>query len=259
MARLNLLAISVVVSVASSSARADDPSDSRLRFLASRLDVPLELEKGDSQLPLLLESIAAMASPAQSDKNPKMQVQILVAEDQFARMNGGFDPEKTTIKLRNNVDHFPLRTVLDTICCDLDAGYLVRRDFIEIVPIETLRKELNYPDGPNSDLRNLVVRFYDDVPLQAAFNDLAKKYNQNIALSPLVQKELEQKINARLLNVPFDVAVATLADMAELKLVRKANVTLVTTKEQAANLNAEYAKKHKFEREIPVAPKFMGL
>jgi hypothetical protein len=258
-----VLAILAFVGAISTTARADDSSEQRLRFVASRLDVKLELEKGDSQLPLLLETIAAIASSTQDDKkqDAKKQLKILINDDQFSKLGpskDAFDSEKTSIKFRDKVERFPLSTVLDAICAQIDAGYIVRSEFIEIVPMWILRKELNHPHGPDSDLRNLVIRFYDNVPLQTAFNDLAEKYNRNVILSPLAQKEMEQKVTARLINVPFDAAVETLADMADLKLVRKSNVTLVTTKEQATVLNAEYEKRHKAERERP-APGFFPL
>jgi hypothetical protein len=43
-------------------------------------------------------------------------------------------------------------------------------------------------------------------------------------------------------NIPVDAAVEVLADMAGLKVVRRANAYLVTTKEQAAEIEAEQKK-----------------
>jgi hypothetical protein len=51
-----------------------------------------------------------------------------------------------------------------------------------------------------------------------------------------------------LINVPSETAVQTLADMADLKLVRRPNVLFVTTKEQAAALNSENEKRANMER-----------
>jgi hypothetical protein len=45
------------------------------------------------------------------------------------------------------------------------------------------------------------------------------------------------------LNVPLDTAIELLADMVELKLVRKANVLYVTTPERAEPLLAEEEKR----------------
>ena len=245
-----------------SPVNAEETPDQRLRYVASRLDARIdELDKGDRQLPLLLEQLAVMAAeaPKQKEKDSS-KFKFHMDEKLFAKTNEAnagtfFDLDKVSIKIRNRHVAVPLSTILDTICTQIDAGYVVRNDCIEIVPIQVLRKELNHPNGPDSDLRNLVVRFYDNVPLQTAMNDLAERYNRNVILSPLAQKELDQKITARLLNVPFDVAVEALADLADLKLVRKANVTLVTTREQAAALNAEYEKRHKAERERPTSPR----
>ena len=72
---------------------------------------------------------------------------------------------------------------------------------------------------------------------------------RTVLRSPSAEKELEKVVTARLLNVPFEIAVETLADLADLKAVRKANVLLVTTKKQATALNAEHEKRLKTERE----------
>jgi hypothetical protein len=249
--RSSLFCASILVLVASGNVRADDRSVERLRFLASRLNEPLaEIEKGEVGLMLLLQTIEALASPAEAEQDPaKKRVQIVLS-DAFNRLDDGpLDPERKQIRIPTRLVGVSSGAHLRLICEQLDAGYVVRPDYIEIVPIEALRKELNYPNGRADDLRSLVIGFYDKVPLHTALKDLGERYSRTVVLSPLAEKELEKPISARLLNVPFETAVETLVDMADLKLVRKANVFFVTTKEQATTLNAEYEKRMKAERD----------
>jgi hypothetical protein len=243
---------------------AEDRADKGVRYIASRLDAPvIELDKGDSQLPLLLETIATIVTEPGADKHPEKKIHIIINEDEFKRVTGGmFDSEKVAIKIRSKLDGMPLSAVLEIICGQIDGGYMVRNDFIEILPVQSLQAELHYPRGVDfdlriidRDLRNLVVRFFDNVPLSSAFNLLAEKYNRTILLSPKAQTALEQKVNLRLVNVPFDIAVETLADVAGLKVVRKSNVFVVTTKEQAATIGEEPEKQPKSESPRKDSPK----
>jgi hypothetical protein len=211
----------------------------RTEYLAGCLDNPVaEIDKGEVALPFLLDTVSSLASPPGFDKNPSLKATILIDVEFFKREKGDFDPERVQIKFQNKLVGVSLRTVLQLICEQNDAGFVVRKDFIEILPAETLRKELNYPQGTVRDFCSLVVCNCEKIPLEKALNDLAKLHNRTVVLSPQAEKELSQPISARLINVPFDVAVESLADMAGLKLVRKSNVLLVTTKKQAAELKA---------------------
>ncbi len=250
MSRLSLCCACVLFVITGGNVRADEKSEQRVRFLASSLNVQIaELEKGEVGLALLLDTINAMASPPGGEKDPDKRVPIVLS-GAFNRIDdGSFDAERKQIKIPNKLVNNRLATVLGLICEQLDAGYVVRADYIEIVPVRTLRQELNYPNGLADELRSLAIGFYDKVPLHAALKDLGDRYNRNVVLSPLAEKELEKAISARLLNVPFDTAVETLADMVDLKVVRKANVLFITTKEQAGTLIAEHEKRMKAERE----------
>jgi hypothetical protein len=222
--------------------------DKRTRYVAEMLVTPIkELDKGDVLMPLLLDSISSfLVHPNDRDK----RVPICVDTEAFRIATGGqFDIERQPIRFSSKLNDETLATILEIICSQLDAGYVVRKGHIEIVPVPVLRKELNYPFGRDSDFRRLVVRFYDEMTVRKALTDLADKYSRTVLLAPAADKELEKVITARLLNVPFETAVETLADLADLKVVRKANVLLVTTKEQAALLNAEHEKRLQVERD----------
>jgi len=245
----NVRADDKLVVIAGGDLRATDKSEQRVRFLASSLNAPIaELDKGEVGLALLLDTIDALASPPEGVKDPDKRVSIILSVE-FNNIDLMFDAERKQIKIPNRLVGVSLATVLRIICDQIDAAYVVRPNYIEIVPIQTLRQELNYPNGSARELLSLAVGFYDKVPLHKALKDLGERYSRNVVLSPLAEKELENSISARLLNVPFDIAMETLADMADLKVVRNANVFFVTTKEQAATLVAEHEKRMKTDRE----------
>jgi hypothetical protein len=88
-----------------------------------------------------------------------------------------------------------------------------------------------------------------DVPLGTALADLGGNHEKTIIVAPQVGDKADMPVSIRLVNVPLDTAVELLADMAELKLVRKANVLYVTTPERAEPLLAIEEKRREITRE----------
>jgi hypothetical protein len=225
--------------------------DAGLRFQASRLLVPIpEIDKGDILLPLLMEQLSKAIRLPEAINGRDKQVDIHLNLRAFKdATEDKFDFEQQVIQFHSQLRQISLATVLETICAQLNAGYLVRKNRIEILPLPALRKELKCPDALESDLRRLVVRFYEGATIREALEDLADGQGRTVLLSGLVDKEVQKVVNVRLVNVPFDAAVETVANMADLRLVRKANVLLVTNKEQAETLNAEHEQKFKADQE----------
>ena len=126
----------------------------RIDFLKGALESPIsEIDKGDSNLPLLLEAVSAMASPPGADKDPSRRVTIMIDEDAFKRESMGmFDSEKVSIKIRNKLVGVSLSTVLRLICEQIDGTYWVRRDYIEIVPADMAIREKVIRVFPVADL-----------------------------------------------------------------------------------------------------------
>jgi type II secretory pathway component HofQ len=104
------------------------------------------------------------------------------------------------------------------------------------------------PDSFQPPMPLLIHRFFTKVPLEKALQQVADRYNQNIVFTPEAQAKGETLVTARLVNVPIQTAVETLANMADLRVVRKANVFLVTTKKQAAELNAKNRKRQELKK-----------
>lgn len=237
--------------VPANRATAEEPADVRVRFLASCLDVPIsELDKGDVALPFLLDTITALASPPGSDKNPRIRVTVMLDVNAFKKENEEpFDPERIQIRFHQKLVSVRFDSVLGMIAAQIDGVVLVRNDFIEIVPREKAVKELGLKLGDSQPMPVLVNRFFTNVSPQKALQQIAERYNQNIVISPHATPAADEKnvklITARLVNVPIETAVETIANMADLKVIHKANVFYVTTKEQADVLSTDHEKLNK--------------
>ncbi len=112
----------------------------------------------------------------------------------------------------------------------------VRKDFIEIVPVAAPHRALF---GPGNDCRRLMAHHFEAMTLRQALKQLGAASGRKVSVSPLAQQELETMVTARLVNVSFEAAVATLAQMADLRVVRRGDGLLVTTREQAELLHEQ--------------------
>src|SRR5262249_22240047 len=85
---------------------------------------------------------------------------------------------------------------------------------------------------------------FADRPLNDALEELADQAGVSILLDARrAEEKVKERVTARLINMPLDAAVRTLADMAELRALDVDNGIYVTTKENAQNLQAEQDKR----------------
>ncbi len=135
------------------------------------------------------------------------------------------------------------------------SGYIVRKDYIEIVPI-TIQRSLYVPqdvmtdDGPfaRTTLPLVNVKYYQ-TEFEEAIHQLADAHAMTVVLSSKIANEVRvMKVSERLLNVPFDTAVELLAAKADLAVVRKDMAFSVVTR-------AERPEKPKA---TPIAPPGIG-
>lgn len=232
-------------------------TDERARYLAEALDKPIsDIQKGEVALPFLLELLTDLVNPPGANQNPDLRVPITLDVDAFRRQTEGmFDPERVQIKFPTKLIGTSLREILKIIGDQLDAVPMVRKDFIEFIPRAIACKELKITADKDEPFPTLVHRFYHKTPLEKALAQISETYNQNVVLSPLAEAKKDFPITARMVNVPLDSAVETLAAMADLQVVRKANVLYVTTKEQASEMNAKLKKKEGEKKPAPVEGK----
>jgi RNA polymerase sigma factor (sigma-70 family) len=149
----------------------------------------------------------------------------------------------------------PMHTTLDRVLLKVlsripktKALYLVRKDCLEITTAKAVRAELGpIPQGPLDDgspgdsVMPLISEEFEKADLAAVFKKLSASSGYNVILDPRSQKDkvLKPEITIQILNVPVDVAVALVAEMSSLAVVRRANVFFVTTEQVAEKMRKE--------------------
>ena len=103
-------------------------------------------------------------------------------------------------------------------------------------------------------LRQRVEVSFDKRPLAEALEELADATGFNIVLDPRVGDKAKASLTASLKGVPLETAVRVLADMADLKPVLLDNVFYVTTRANAAVLQAEQARRDRAPARMAKVP-----
>jgi hypothetical protein len=219
-------------------------------------------------LALLAMTWAAPAPPAQEPLTAKFsrrvkfdgitdpKTTLVDALDQLARQfdltfevnEKAFRFEQVEDVLKQNIAPMrPMKNVrLDTVLRKLlgqvqavsGATYLLREDHVEITTNTFVGAEV-WGGVPNDVPRlPLVCATLDKVPLEDALKDLAEQADFNVMLDNRAAEKGKTPVTARLRNAPLDTAVRLLADMADLRSVHLDNVLFVTTKENAAVMDA---------------------
>ncbi len=129
---------------------------------------------------------------------------------------------------------------------EVQATFLVRSDFIEVVPFETAT--------PEALLRSLVNVTFRKEPLENALEQLVDMTGANVLVDPRIKEAGKAPVSAVLQHVPLDTAVKLLADMVELQVIEMDNVLYVTTPQNAERL--QKLREKEVERIGPRMPPF---
>jgi hypothetical protein len=254
MSRFVLFAI--VVALAPGAAVAQEKKDPTVELLA-KLRKPLEVVLGEE---MQLQDFAKIVSD-------KCNVPVIVNKSAFRNVGQG-NPDDIKLNVPK-AKGLSLATVLRSMLVESNATFLVRKNYIEIVPIHVAAKEVKIAnsDGEDGTVRlaqPLVSAIYKEKPLNEALADLAEEYDLTVVLAPQAGDAKAGLVNARLLNVPADRAIELLALQADLRVVKKGAEYLVTTRDHANELSNERIeaemKKIELERQrnspfgLPLAP-----
>jgi hypothetical protein len=205
------------------TARGEDAT----RALIEKLNQPINLDKGIDPNTPLKDALDFLA-----DRH-----EVTAVIDTNAFKDDGvekIEAEKVQLPKMNGVR---LGTVLRLLLSQLNASYLVRSDYVEIVPTARLEQDIwaGRP-GPRLPLVHAVI---EKRPLGEALKELATTTGVSVVLDERPAEKAKSPVTAKLLNVPLDTAVRILADLADLKAVQLDNVLYVTSKENAKALQAE--------------------
>ena len=101
---------------------------------------------------------------------------------------------------------------------------------------------------------------FKEKPLNEAVAKIAEMYDLTVVVSPQAGDAKTGFVTARLLNVPADKALELLALQCDLRVVRRGNAFLITSKDQANELFNEKLDKERQKiemqklREAPAKP-----
>jgi hypothetical protein len=245
-----LLAIVAVLGISFSHgapARKDEKknakAESKTVALLKKLQQPITMENGiDANTPLK-DAVAFISDHF----GIKIVIDCQAFKDEGLD-DGGPGVEASPVKLPKLTD-IPLRTALRLLLSQVPpkgATFLVRRDFVEITTVNAAR--------PEHLFRHKVTAVFDKTPLEEALQELSEDTGVSVILDVRVQEAAATPVTATLKNdVSIETAVRVLADMAGLKAVRVGGALYVTTKDNAALLQAQEAKKSKTAKTKPNA------
>ena len=237
---------------------ADDPkpakkADPTERLLSVLTDI--EVDFGDKDLngtPLfeLLQVLSKKYTPT-----------FVINEESFRQ--GGVEnikeakPKLAATQLRGVTMHQFLTVTLES----MGATYLVKNGGIEIVTVAHAAKVTKSatnagsggPDGDSGVSRlkePLVSAVVKEKPLNEAVAKIAEIYDLTVIVAPQAGDAKTGFVTARLLNVPADKAIELLAIQCDLRVVRKGNAFLITSKDQANEMFNEKLDKERQKIEV---------
>lgn len=137
-----------------------------------------------------------------------------------------------------NVRGLQLHQFLALIGESMGTTYLVRKSVIEIVPVSYAAKVAKAQteqgeDGAVRLVEPLVCAVFKEKPLNEAVALLAERYDLNVVVTPQAGDAKTGFVTARLLNMPADKALEMLAVQSDLRVVRKGNGYLITSRDHA--------------------------
>lgn len=148
--------------------------------------------------------------------------------DRLTLQQMGITPEETMVTAK--LENVKLRKGLRSVLGQYNLGYAVIGDSVLISSEEMVIFR---------QMRQRISLDLDKVQLDAALKKLARETATNLVLDTRVAKESQSAVTLKLEDVPLEVGVRLMADMAGLKPVRIGNVLYVTTKTNAVELRSD--------------------
>jgi hypothetical protein len=227
-----LMTLAIALAISASSAMAQNPPGRKpdpTADLLAKLRKPVDLNRIDG---ITLTDLAAYIGD-------KFGVTVFINDAAFRAIDN-VNPDAQMLKIPQ-MKGMSLTTSLPHLLSQLDATYLVYKDHIEIVPIAFAAKETKNiapsdDDSPPRLAEPLVSMIFKEKPLNEAVAELADEYNLTVIVSPQSADARTGFVTARLLNTPADKALELLTLQCDLRIVRKANTYLITSRDHANDL-----------------------
>lgn len=159
------------------------------------------------------------------------------ADQQFVRfaVENPVLQDRVTVRKMKSVR---LETVLNLVCSQIRGSYLIYPDQILLVDNGSLPAIIGQGEEEAAPVITLplVTMKIEAKPLSQVFDELSERTNRTIVLAPQVAEAAKAQVSAKFLNTPIDRAISMLAEMGELRMVRRGNAYLVTSVSKAKAL-----------------------
>lgn len=254
-----LIACALALALGVPSARAADKEPAKKDPLAevlAVLDAPVQLREG-------IEVNEVPLAELLTDQSKRHSLRFVINESSF---EPGLNIKEQKPKVvATFLRACTTREYLNTVLGSIGAVALVRRGHIEIVSVRHAAAETKARFAGAEDVNvwlrdTLVSTIIKEKPLNEAVAGIAETYDLNVIVSPQAGDARTAFVSARLMNVPADKALELLALQADLRVVKKGNAFLLTSKEHADALFNEKQEKERQKieleklREAPPAP-----
>lgn len=252
MSRIVWLVAVCGLTLTATSVFADDPKPAKkadpLEQLLATLDQEVQLKEGANvnEIPLfeLLESLTK-----------KHGVTFTLNEDSFKSVGMANIKEEKPRIAATRLNGFTLRQFLNAALEDLRATYLIRNGAIEIVSLghaaSAAKTEVVIGEDNRYRLKEpLVSAAVKEKPLNEVVAKLAEMYDLTVIVSPQAGDAKTGFVTARLLNLPADKAIELLALQCDLRVVRKGNAFLLTSRDHLNELFGEKLDKERQKIEV---------
>ncbi len=195
----------------------DPPKNDTAEKVRKALDQPITVDFSGQSLTDAVEHLR---------KESKLNIVL----DRFTLQTYGLAPESIQINLK--LQNVKLRTVLKQLLSQANLAYVIDGEIMLLTTDDMATQR---------QVRQRVTIDLAKTPLDKALKDLAKETNVNIVLDPRHLEKGKADVTLQLDDVPLEVAVRLISEMAGLRSVKQSNVLFVTTKEVAAELKKEEA------------------
>jgi len=174
----------------------------------------------------------------------KHGITFAINNESFKAEGGMEISEKKPSVASTKVNGMTLHQLLVRVLDSLGGTYIIKGSVVEVVPLAHAAKmakaETDMDVNGNLSLKEpLVCAIIKQKPLADAIDLLASRYDLSVTITPQARDGSGSAVSARLMNLPADKAIEMLAVQCDLRVVRKGNAFLITSREHAKTLLAE--------------------
>lgn len=189
------------------------------------------------------------------DFSKRYGVTFIINADAFKAAGLPDVTEAKPTALATQLRGLPVRQVLNLMLESMGATYLVRRNTIEIVPVQFAAKVTKSATTESEDGRPrlnepLVSVVFKEKSLNEAVAKVAEMYDLTITIAAQAGDAKTGFVTARILNMPADKAVELLALQCDLRVVRRGTAYMLTSKDHANELFNERLDKERQRIEV---------